>query len=755
MSMKVWLRLVLMGCCTLLPALAQQQQPPNPPSGQQPAAPAAQNPQPAPAHPVQFGGLSLQNASLTEVIDMLARQLHINYILDPRVKGGVILNTYGETQTIDARKLLDTVLRINGAAMVQVGDLYRIVPLSEIARQPLEPEVSPKSIPEDDQTMLNLVFLKYTTVDELVKVLQEFVGENAKIYSYSPANLLFLLDSRRNMRRTMELISLFDSDTFANQRVKLFEVKNSRPSDIAKELETILKSIALNEKTSPVRFLPVDRINTLIAVAPNPGVFETVETWLRKLDVPVKVTAGTVDDYVYRVRYGQADCLALAITQLYLPFSPMGGYGFGGGYGMGGGYGPVGYGGGYGGAGGGYGGYGGGYGGGAMGGTIGSNGAMGGFGSLGGCSGMGGGYGMMGGGYGMMGGGYGGGYGYPSYGGYSAQAPAGTGAPSGQAAGAAAPGGSDLTGSYLGSGAAGQSMERMPRIVPNPYDNSLLIKATPQEYQGILKLLKQLDIPPRQILLEAKIYEVDLNGAFASGVSAFLQQRSSSYKNLLGSLSGATTALTAGTLVGKSRELLAFLNLQENASRAHVISAPSLIATDSIPASINVGDSVPTLSAQAVSGVQTGGTSAFAQSISNVSTGVTLNVMARVNPSGIVTLVINQTVSAPIAPAAGSAIQSPSFQQRTVQTQITMQDGDTIAIGGIINESNTFSTAGIPLLHRLPVIGAAFGSRSYSKARTELIIFMTPRVIYDQTDLIEASDELKARLKKLQKYVKE
>ena len=103
----------------------------------------------------------MQNASLTEVIDQLARQLHINYILDPSVKGGVILNTYGDTSHLDARKLLDLILRINGAAMVQEGDVYRIVPTKDLSHRPLPPETTSHNIQEDDQPMLNLVFLKY------------------------------------------------------------------------------------------------------------------------------------------------------------------------------------------------------------------------------------------------------------------------------------------------------------------------------------------------------------------------------------------------------------------------------------------------------------------------------------------------------------------------------------------------------------------------------------------------------------------
>src|SRR5882724_418745 len=141
-------------------ALAQAQQPPA-------AAPA----------PVPIGNLSLQNASLVEVVDQLARQLKINYILDPAVKGSVVLNTYGSTANMDARGLLDLILRINGAAMIQEGEVYRILPLKDAPKMPLRPQMNAHDIPEDDQIMLNLVFLKYVTVDELTKVLGEFVGE--------------------------------------------------------------------------------------------------------------------------------------------------------------------------------------------------------------------------------------------------------------------------------------------------------------------------------------------------------------------------------------------------------------------------------------------------------------------------------------------------------------------------------------------------------------------------------------------------
>lgn len=739
---------------------------------QQPAPATTPSPTSAPAQPkapatppTVYGGLALNNASLTEVIDLLAQKLKINYILDPRVKGGVILNTYGETKDIDTRSLLETILRINGFGMVKQGDLYRIVPLTDISHLPLEPEMKtdPNSIPEDDRTMLNLVFLKYVTAEELVKVLEPFQGENARIYMYAPANLLLMLDSRRSMRRLMEMVALFDSDTLANQRVRVFAVKNGRPSDLAKELENISKAIALSDKNAPIKFLPIDRVNTIIAVAPNPGAFQEVEKWLEKLDIPIKAAAGGIKDYVYRVHYGDAISMACSIQALYGQLAGFGnqnailacmgtngtgaGSGLGGNTFGGGGFGGTAFG------GGGFGG--GGFGGGGFGSPYGAN--------NGGMYG-GGGYGP---GYGGMNGG-GSPYGYngaPNAGGGTPFAnPAGGVA----ASGAGAPGTGDLTGTYLGTVPGGYG-SRGPRVIANPTNNTLLIQATQQEYEGIQQLIRELDVPPRQVLIEAKIYSIDLTHAFSSDVSAALQTLSgstgptgpaaitSTAASLLGGLAAAPVSggvtLSAATLVGKSRALSGVVSLMETEGNSKIISSPSVIATDSIPASINVGATVPT-----EAGSTTSALGSVTTGISNVSTGIGLNITARVTPSGIVTMIINQNVSNPgptSAATSGSNIDSPTFATQSVTTQVTVQDGDTIAIGGQIQETTSTSLSGIPLLDRIPVFGALFGSRSYNKERTELIIFITPHVIFDSNQLLDASDELKQQMKSLRKDIKE
>ena len=153
-------------------------------------------------------------------------------------------------------------------------------------------------------------------------------------------------------------------------------------------------------------------------------------------------------------------------------------------------------------------------------------------------------------------------------------------------------------------------------------------------------------------------------------------------------------------------------------------------------------------------GVQQGGSSLFSNTVNTVSTGVTLNILARVNSSGIVTLIINQDISAPQPPPTGG-IQSPSFQNRSFQTQVTVQDGQMVAIGGVILESDGQTSSGVPLLHRIPLLGAAFGSKSSNKSRTELVVFITPRVIYDANQMIDATDEIKGNLKRLQKTMRD
>ena len=316
----------------------------------------------------------------------------------------------------------------------------------------------------------------------------------------------------------------------------------------------------------------------------------------------------------------------------------------------------------------------------------------------------------------------------------------------------------DQTGSLLGAeaGAGADQTVRGIRIVPDMINNLIVVQSTAQEWEVIRQTLEQLDFPPRQVLIDAQIYEVSLTGALSNGVSAFLRDKSdgSVGRKLTGGFdSVGRLSLSVGALIGATRELSAFLVASQDNGRTRIISAPSLIATNNIPASITVGASVPTLASQGLAaGAQSDGSSLFASTISNVQTGITLSITALINASGIVTMFIDQEVSNPLAPTG--AIQSPSIDRRNVSTQVTVEDGATVAIGGIIQESNIFQQSRVPFLGKIPFVGAAFGSTSVSRSKTELIVLFTPRVIYDEHEVISASEELRSRLKSLHKLMR-
>jgi len=195
------------------------------------------------------------------------------------------------------------------------------------------------------------------------------------------------------------------------------------------------------------------------------------------------------------------------------------------------------------------------------------------------------------------------------------------------------------------------------------------------------------------------------------------------------------------------------LDAQTTHGRSRVISALSVIATDNLQATINVGAEIPVLTSQGlVGGAQSAGTSLFTNTVSSRNTGVILSLTARVNASGIVTMVINQEVSSAL-PLSSGGIQSPSIQKRSVQTQVTVEDGNTVAIGGVMLETNLYTADRLPLLGRIPYLGAAFGSTSISKSKTELIVLLTPHVIYDENEVVSMSEELKGRLKELRKIM--
>jgi general secretion pathway protein D len=129
-------------------------------------------------------------------------------------------------------------------------------------------------------------------------------------------------------------------------------------------------------------------------------------------------------------------------------------------------------------------------------------------------------------------------------------------------------------------------------------------------------------------------------------------------------------------------------------------------------------------------------------------TGVILEVTPRVNASGLVVLDVFQEVSDVIATTT-SDIDSPTIQQRSIESTVAVQSGDTVALGGLIRDRNEDSSSGVPLLSSIPLLGNLFKTTQTQVRRTELLVLITPRVVRDRSEALEVTDELRRRLSKL------
>ena len=606
--------------------------------GSQPAGRSGQDPE------VRF---SCANCSLLEFLRNIAGELELNYVVDPRVEGSVDIHTFGEMSRSDLMPLLETVLEINGAAIVRTGAVYRILPSGNAKQLPLEVRRDPghSGAATGENRVLQVVPMHFVSAVDVAELLTPYLSDGGNISFHPTANFLVIADTPGNVRKLLELVRVFDSDAFGSQRVRLFPIENSRATSLVQELQSIFAGYAQAEASS-VRFIPVARLNSVLAIGPNPDIFTEVERWVTRLDQAGRIRE--IRNYFVKIQNGDAVAIAGLLRQIY-----------------------------------------------------------------------------------------------------------GTGRRIKDEE-LASPGSAD-------SAAPEESQEELLqgeiKIVADDRNNALIVQCSAQDFEVLEETIRELDRVPRQVLINVKIYEVELDDELSMGISAFLQARNqpivrppSATSASFGTGGGESPGLNLATklLSGHTRELVAFLNAQETRNRSRVLSAPSVIASDNVEANIQVGSQIPVLTSQGVVPGGTGGSSLFSNTIQNRNTGVILNVTPRINSGGWVTLSVQQEVSSP-GPPPSAGIQSPSINIRSVATQVTIKNGQTIALGGIISESNGLSRNRIPLLGRIPGIGVLFGNTTRKKSRTELIALITPHVIEDIEQASDLTEELKSTLKGLRK----
>jgi general secretion pathway protein D len=285
------------------------------------------------------------------------------------------------------------------------------------------------------------------------------------------------------------------------------------------------------------------------------------------------------------------------------------------------------------------------------------------------------------------------------------------------------------------------------RITADTSNNSLLIYANQENYKAIERTLVQIDRLPLQVAIDATIAEVTLNNSLSYGVQWFIKSQDVGYKDDRGStwLGEAAKRVIPGfnLLLGPEKDPRFILDALRTLTDVKVLSTPSVVVVDNQFATLLVGDQVPITTRTAV-GVDT----VNAPLVSNIeyrNTGVILKVAPRINANGNILLEIEQEISN-VANTASSNSLTPTVSQRKIKSTIAVGTGQTVLLGGLIQERRNRGRSGIPLLESLQGIGDLFAHNDANVQRTELVIFIRPQIIRNGVDAQNVAEELRAKL---------
>lgn len=300
------------------------------------------------------------------------------------------------------------------------------------------------------------------------------------------------------------------------------------------------------------------------------------------------------------------------------------------------------------------------------------------------------------------------------------------------------------------SGSVAGSQEPVT-ITADASNNALVFMATPQQYTTIKQALALLDVAPLQVLIEAAIAEVTLNDNLKYGFQYFFQPNPSYQVVLSNSASTAIAPSLPGyAAVYTGSNIKVVLDALSTVTRVELLSTPQLMVLNNETATLQVGDQVPIVTQQAVSTATPD--APLVNSVQYQSTGVILKVTPRVNRGGEVMMDIAQEVS-DVTSTTTSAIDSPTIQQRKITSSVAVQDGETIALGGLITKSHTKGRGGIPGLSQIPILGALFGTTTDNNGKTELVVLITPHVVEDVRQARAVTDELRRKLPMVESFL--
>jgi general secretion pathway protein D len=642
--------------------------------------------------------LNFENADVTTVAKVLLGDvLKVDYLVDPRVEGTISLSSARPIPRKDILPLLENALQLNGAVVARQGDVYQIVLASEAAGSGSVDVGSRRVSPGYGLTVLPLENVSADTVMKLV----EGFGARAGTVRVDPArNLLLVQGSAPERRAMIETALAFDVDWMRGQSVGVFPLTNATPEVMIAELNRIMDAGSGGPGAGLVRFQPVSRLNAVLAISQSPKYVQQVATWVRRLD---RADQENTRLRVYRVQHGDARRIATILNTVFT--------------------------------------------GGAGAGATDAAQLAPGTDSISSAS--------------LTT--------QPTDGGDTNSTQSQQQSRSGSLFNRSGSSeGDDPTGSETGIGASadalaagtdataaggtGEAVLRNVRITADVSNNSLLIYADRNSWQIIERALADIDRPGLQVAIEATIVEVTLSGNLQYGVQFYLKSKDFGLPGNIGNLGlfnkSDEPPLQRSTpnfefVLGPNNSPRAIIDALRTVTDVKVLSSPSLVVADNQVATLQVGNEVPvtTRSSQSVQDPD----APTVNEVEYKNTGVILRVTPRVSANGTVNLEVEQEISNVLRNGTEDSL-TPTISQRRVKSAVSVTNGQTVVLAGLIQEQIERTKEGIPIIMDLPVVGDFVSTQSNRSDRTELIIFIKPQIIRDSVDAQLIAEELRLKV---------
>ena len=648
---------------------------------------AARPPRPDPgaAGEVTF---NFEGESLHAVVKaILGDFLQENYVIAPGVQGTVTFSTAKPLRGEQALSILEMLLRWNNATLVWEDGRYTVLPVNQAIAGNLIPRVG--GAQETRGFEVRAVPLEYISATEMEKLLKPYARPDAVVSVDNGRNMIVLAGTGSELANYLQTIEIFDVDWLSGMSVGIFPMLQTEATQVVTQLDTVFGPGADTPLAGMFRFLPLEGINSVLVITPQPQYLAKAEEWLQRLDQGAGGAGQRL--YVYDVKNVKAQDLADTLSDVFgtgggtVESRPAGDF-------VAPGLEPVEI------------------------RTVGASGRT-----------------------------------DPNLPNEDRRPRSAARPKSGDGdAVNAAPSGPLVD----ASGGIALAATEEVRISAVEESNALLILASSGQWDSIRQVIERLDQIPLQVQIEAQIFQVTLNEDLKYGVKWYFENAIEGAIPAPGSgrrgqdwISDVSGSFGDGlplswTFVGKN--MAAMITAVDAVSDVRVLSAPSLVVLNNKSASINVGEQIPVNSVIINNpiGQNPGvGGSSYTQFRD---TGITLDVTPRVNPGGLVFMEIQQSDS---TPGAADANGNRSVNQRTISTEIAVQSGETVLLGGLIKQTDSKDKNGVPFLSRVPVLGALFGGHQDVSTRQELLVMIKPTVIRNSAEARRITDEYRSRFR--------